>query len=354
MDPDDPHYLPAVLSASSLIRAHDLFVRSRTTSFPRSMRARSRSPAARRRCPTTTRIGARSAGDRAEEVDLVIASVASQLDDRRRARRASGGGRALHEDGGRRAQPDRHRLGHHGRSKARSIRSSTTPTTCAAITSSSPRRPASKAAVAGLLARRTTSSRRRSRRSPASTSPPGSYTDAQLEQLITGNVTGDQSEAQGSASSSSRACSPAGGRSTCSAPPTRPCATSRRSPTSTSGCSTTKARATHCASRSSRCSCRCSATARIVPSTDGKDPAFTVDVYSTQADFANGIVRDRHRHPSGARHRLHLRDDPGEELIGRRERELGANHASNLHGVCIRSEGQRGDGRRICSRSNTT
>jgi hypothetical protein len=29
----------------------------------------------------------------------------------------------------------------------------------------------------------------------------------------------------------------------------------------------------------------------IVPSTDGSDPAFKVDVYSTQADFANGIVR---------------------------------------------------------------
>jgi hypothetical protein len=29
----------------------------------------------------------------------------------------------------------------------------------------------------------------------------------------------------------------------------------------------------------------------LVPSVDGKDPAFTVDVYSTQADFANGIVR---------------------------------------------------------------
>jgi hypothetical protein len=29
----------------------------------------------------------------------------------------------------------------------------------------------------------------------------------------------------------------------------------------------------------------------IVPSTDGKDPAFIVDVYSTQQDFAQGIVR---------------------------------------------------------------
>ena len=29
----------------------------------------------------------------------------------------------------------------------------------------------------------------------------------------------------------------------------------------------------------------------LVPSTDGKDPAFFVDVYSTQQDFGQGIVR---------------------------------------------------------------
>ena len=28
-----------------------------------------------------------------------------------------------------------------------------------------------------------------------------------------------------------------------------------------------------------------------MPSTDGKDPAFKVDVYSSQEDFAKGIVR---------------------------------------------------------------
>ena len=28
-----------------------------------------------------------------------------------------------------------------------------------------------------------------------------------------------------------------------------------------------------------------------MPSTDGSDPAFKVDVYSSQADFAKGIVR---------------------------------------------------------------
>ena len=29
----------------------------------------------------------------------------------------------------------------------------------------------------------------------------------------------------------------------------------------------------------------------LVPSTDGSDPPFVVDVYSTQQDFAQGIVR---------------------------------------------------------------
>ena len=29
----------------------------------------------------------------------------------------------------------------------------------------------------------------------------------------------------------------------------------------------------------------------LVPSTDGTDPAFKVDVHSSQTDFANGIVR---------------------------------------------------------------
>ena len=29
----------------------------------------------------------------------------------------------------------------------------------------------------------------------------------------------------------------------------------------------------------------------LVPSTDGTDPPFLVDVYSTQQDFAQGIVR---------------------------------------------------------------
>jgi hypothetical protein len=29
----------------------------------------------------------------------------------------------------------------------------------------------------------------------------------------------------------------------------------------------------------------------LVPSTDGKDPAFRVDVYASQADFGTGTVR---------------------------------------------------------------
>jgi hypothetical protein len=55
----------------------------------------------------------------------------------------------------------------------------------------------------------------------------------------------------------------------------------------------------------------------LVPSTDGKDPAFIVDVYSTQLDFRAGIVRiDIAVRPVRAI-RLHLRDDSREELGAR-------------------------------------
>ena len=94
----------------------------------------------------------------------------------------------------------------------------------------------------------------------------------------------------------------------------------------TSACSTTTARATRCASRSSPCCCRWSATARSCPSTDGKDPAFKVDVYSTQADFANGIVRiDIAVRPVRAIDYVYatilVRTDPPKEL----------SHAADLH-----------------------
>src|SRR5262249_52123084 len=80
MDPDDPNYLPMVLQTSGLTRAHDLFVRSRATSFPRHMvRA-----ALLQNGTSPTTDDYQAALDRleqSEEVDLVIASVSNQLTD---------------------------------------------------------------------------------------------------------------------------------------------------------------------------------------------------------------------------------------------------------------------------------
>ena len=117
MDPDDPLYLPDVLAtASSFLRAHDLFVRSRTTSLPAGTPrplalAGGVSPTVDDYTDALARL------ESAEEVDLVIASVAGQLDDHGRPGRPPGRRRALHEDGRRRAQPDRARLGDGGRDR---------------------------------------------------------------------------------------------------------------------------------------------------------------------------------------------------------------------------------------------
>src|SRR5262249_49666872 len=74
MDPDDANYLPATLQGSALIRGHDLFLPSRSTSMPRAVA---------RPQPFTGGVSPlvddyQSALDRleqAEEVDLVMASV---------------------------------------------------------------------------------------------------------------------------------------------------------------------------------------------------------------------------------------------------------------------------------------
>ena len=111
MDPDDVNYLPAVLSASGLIRAHDLIARSRTTSLPSNM-ARPK-PLTGGTSPLVDEyVDALERLESEESVDVVIGSAAAQLDD--------AGVLAVHQavaahcdqDGRRGAQPDRHRLGH--------------------------------------------------------------------------------------------------------------------------------------------------------------------------------------------------------------------------------------------------
>ena len=88
MDPDDPNYLPAALQGSALIRGHDLFVRSRSTSMPRAV-ARPQ-PFAGGVSPLVDDYqAALDRLEQAEEVDLVIASVDNQLE--------QAGVRAMHQ-----------------------------------------------------------------------------------------------------------------------------------------------------------------------------------------------------------------------------------------------------------------
>jgi hypothetical protein len=78
MDPDDPNYIVGVLSGSATVRARDLFIRSRTQSLPaalpRPVKLDKGTPPLR-----TAYQDALVRLEAAEEVDLVIASVANQL-----------------------------------------------------------------------------------------------------------------------------------------------------------------------------------------------------------------------------------------------------------------------------------
>ena len=80
MDPDDPRYLPAILAQSALVRAHDLFVRSRGSSFPSNMVRAAKLKGGTSPLPDDYQ-DALDRLESAEEVDMVIASVANQLDD---------------------------------------------------------------------------------------------------------------------------------------------------------------------------------------------------------------------------------------------------------------------------------
>ena len=85
----------------------------------------------------------------------------------------------------------------------------------------------------------------------------------------------------------------------------------------------------------------------LVPSTDGTDPAFKVDVYSSAGGLRQRNRPRRHRRPPGAGDRLHLRDDPRQELTSADETttERGLTHGADLHRLRLRGQGQRGDAR---------
>jgi hypothetical protein len=187
LDPDDQRYLPAVLAdQSKVLRAKDLSVRSRTSALPfgpkKYQLANGIAPTVDDYQDSLDRL------ETAEEVDLVIASATAELD--------ADGVRAVHQavvaHCTKMADVARNRIG------LGSVTAEESASVAAVLSHADDVRsdhfvlaaPAGlEAALAGLLGHQDyfESPTFKTIASPDAT--PGSYTDAQLEQLITGNVT---------------------------------------------------------------------------------------------------------------------------------------------------------------------
>lgn len=289
LDPEDVNYLPHLLQSSTLIRAHDLFVRTHTNNFPVNMVR-----------PSTLTGGAsplvddyQSALDRlesAEEVDLVIASVANQLD--------NAGIRAVHKSVvahcEKMAGVARNRIG------LASVTAAEMKTGVPAIIDhandvrsdyfvlSTPA--GTEGPLAGLLARQDYFQSPTFKTIASLDGPAGHYTDSQLTQLINDNIvainekrkrgtivvkglltSGRQINVQRTANKSVREV--------------------QAIASVYIGLLNNEGARNALRQQIIAMFLQMERDGAIVPSTDGKDPSHRVDVYSTQDDFANGIVR---------------------------------------------------------------
>ena len=288
MDPDHPRYLPGVLAGSAYVHGLDLFVPSRTVSLP----AATQSPA-RLGGGTSPDVEAyQDALDRletAETVDLVIASVGNQLRDGTAIR-------AVHQrvvaHCTKMADVARNRIGIGSVTPdealdpllvldhADDVRSDhfvlTTPS-------------GSEGAFAGLLGLQDYFQSPTFKTVSALGVPAGQYTDAQLTRLVQGNVV-VVNERRGLGTIVVKGVLTSG----------RQINVQR---TANKAVRDVKAIAQVYIGllndEGARIALRQQVIAllqsmeragALVPSTDGTSPAFTVQVFSTQADFANGIV----------------------------------------------------------------
>ena len=292
MDPDDPNYLPAVLKDSALIRGHDLFVRQFSTSLPRDV------PRAQRFAGGVSPVVGdyQDALDRlegADEVDLVIASAANQLGDAdvRKIHQAV----AAHCT--KMADPARNRIGLGSVTAAATAKRETRVANILdhasdvhsdAFVLTTPA--GSEAAMAGLLSLQDYFQSPTFKNVPALGVPPGQYSDAELNQLVAGNVvviqkkrklgiivvkgvltSGRQINVQRTANKAVR--------------------DAKAIADVYIGLLNNEGNRNALRQQIFAMFLQMARDGALVPSTDGKDPPFKVDVYSTQADFANGIVR---------------------------------------------------------------
>jgi hypothetical protein len=292
MDPDDPNFLPLILQSSSLIRAFDLFVRTRSTSFPREL-VRPAPPKIKGTSPTPDDY--QSALERlesVEEVDLVIASVNNQFDKNEEANI-----RAIHQavvaHCTKMAVVARNRIGigsvtHSESASVQNILDHANDVRSEYFILTAPTD--TEAGVAGLLGRQNYFESPTFKTIGMLDAAAGSYTDSELTQLINGNVlvinekrnlgiivikgvltNGRQVNVQRTANKAVRDVKAISDKYI--------------------GLLNNDGARNALRQQIVAMLLQMERDGAIVPSTDGKDPAFKVDVYSTQADFANGIVR---------------------------------------------------------------
>lgn len=289
LDPDDINYLPEVLAdTSKLIRAHDLFVRSRASSLP-----------AHNPRPLPLSGGSSPLVDdyqtalenleAAEEVDLVIASVANQLDD--------AGIKSVHKlvvaHCTKMADVARNRIG------IGSATNSESPKVDAILDHADDVRsdhfilsaPAnSEAALAGLLGRQDYFQSPTFKTVAALGVPAGTYTDAQLESLITGNIT-TINQKRGLGSIVVKGLLTSGRQINVQRTANKSVREVKAISDKYIGLLNNEGARNALRQQIISLFLQMEKDGALVPSTDGKDPAFLVNVYSTQTDFANGIVR---------------------------------------------------------------
>ena len=288
MDPDDPRYLVNLLEESPNLRARDLFVRLHGDTFPADV-ARPRALAGGAAPSVDDYQDALDRLEMAEEVDLVIASVANQLDDAAVKKVQQ----AVVAHCTKMADVARNRIGLGSISfsenkDVKKILDHADDVRSDHFILSAPA--GSEAALAGLLGLQDyfQSPTFKTIASPDTQLVP--YTDAQLTQLVPANIAVVTKKRKiGTIVLKGLLTS---GRQI-NVQRTADVAVRRVKAIADKYIGVLNNDGTRNALRQQIFAMllQMERDGALVPSTDGSDPAFKVDVFSTQADFANGIVR---------------------------------------------------------------
>jgi len=292
MDPDDPNYLPDVLQESALLRGTDLFVRSRSTNLPRtSARAQAftggTSPLVDDYQEALDRL------ESADEVDLVIASCANQLD--------GAGVRSVHQavaaHCAKMAAPARNRIGlgsvtgdatSRRETRVDAILDHADDVRSDAFILTTPA--GSEAAVAGLLSLQDYFRSPTFKNVLALGVEAGAYSDAELDQLVGGDVL-VVNKKRGLGNIVVKGILTSGRQINVQRTANKAVRDVKAIADVYIGLLNNEGNQNALRQQITALFLQMTRDGALVPSTDGTDPPFKIDVYSTQADFANGIVR---------------------------------------------------------------